>query len=97
MNSREIIWEHAKTYQWMKSPNFGGNPWLDRFARHGRTLIVRYGKSGRVTGAWLAVGITAETDSTPLAPANRNTVMDELGQSLGAVLARSVCQARERD
>jgi hypothetical protein len=70
MNSREIIWRYAKEYQWTGLSSFGGNPRLDGFTRHGRTLIVRYGKSGRVTGAMVG--------STLLAPANRNTIMDEL-------------------
>jgi hypothetical protein len=70
MNSRDIIWRYAKEYRWTGVSEFGDNPRLDRFTREGRVILVRYGKSGRVAGA--TVG------STLLAPANRNTIMDEL-------------------
>jgi hypothetical protein len=77
MNSREIIWQHAKEYRWTGLSSFGGNPRLDRFTRHGIEIIVRYGKSGRVTGAMQRVGMQTQS-LTLLAPANRNTIMDEL-------------------
>lgn len=80
-SSREIIWQYAKEYHWMKSPNYRGNPWVDRFTKGNCEVIVRYGKSGRVTRAW-TTSIHSSAPATPMVPANRNTVMDELERCL---------------
>lgn len=74
MSSRSIIWDHAKVYGWMRTPNLHGNSWVDRFTKGGKVIAVEYAKtSERVVraardNAWFG----------PLIGTTRNAVLDAL-------------------
>lgn len=86
MSSREIIWQHAKDYGWMRRPNYDGNPWADRFTRGSEPpLLVRYTQNGRV--------LSAHWGGLPIAQRNRDGVLDALEAWAQTGSSRGINQA----
>lgn len=74
VSSRSVVWDHAKMYGWMRTPNLHGMPWVDRFTKGDKVIVVEYAKSsGRVVR-----GREDDVCFGPLIGTTRNSVLDAL-------------------